>query len=33
MRGIADGNSHEPVPSTIDDVATLDALRSILGDS
>jgi propionyl-CoA synthetase len=33
MRGIADGNNDEPVPSTIDDVATLDALRPILGDS
>jgi propionyl-CoA synthetase len=32
MRGIADGNTDEPVPSTIDDVATLDALRPVLGD-
>ena len=30
MRGIADGNDNEAVPSTIDDVATLDALRVIL---
>jgi propionyl-CoA synthetase len=29
MRGIADGND-EPVPSTIDDAGTLDALRPIL---
>jgi propionyl-CoA synthetase len=29
MRGIADGRD-EPVPSTIDDPATLDALRPIL---
>ena len=32
MRGIADGNTDEPVPSTIDDLATLDALRPILRD-
>jgi propionyl-CoA synthetase len=32
MRGIADGNNDEPVPSTIDDIATLDALRPILRD-
>ncbi len=32
MRGIADGHQDEPVPSTIDDIATLDALRPILGD-
>jgi propionyl-CoA synthetase len=30
MRGIADGNENEAVPSTIDDVATLDALRPTL---
>jgi len=30
MRGIADGDSNVAVPSTIDDVATLDALRPIL---
>ena len=30
MRGIADGNAGEPVPSTIDDPATLDALRPVL---
>jgi propionyl-CoA synthetase len=30
MRGIADGNNDEPVPSTIDDPATLDALRPVL---
>jgi len=29
MRGLANGND-EPVPSTIDDPATLDALRAIL---
>jgi propionyl-CoA synthetase len=32
MRGIADGKTDEPVPSTIDDIATLDALRPILWD-
>jgi propionyl-CoA synthetase len=32
MRGIADGNNDEAVPSTIDDVATLDALRLVLRD-
>jgi propionyl-CoA synthetase len=32
MRGIADGNNDEPVPSTIDDTATLDVLRPILRD-
>jgi propionyl-CoA synthetase len=32
MRGIADGNTDEAVPSTIDDLATLDALRPILRD-
>ncbi len=32
MRGIADGQD-EPVPSTIDDPAVLDALRSVLADS
>ena len=30
MRGIADGNNDEPVPSTIDDPAALDALRPVL---
>ena len=30
MRGIADGNNDEPVPSTIEDPATLDALRLVL---
>jgi propionyl-CoA synthetase len=29
MRGIADGND-EPVPSTIEDLAALDALRPLL---
>jgi propionyl-CoA synthetase len=29
MRGIADGRD-EPVPSTIEDVSVLDALRSVL---
>jgi len=33
MRGIADGNDNEPVPSTIDDMGTLDALRPILRHS
>ena len=32
MRGIADGNNDERVPSTIDDPATLDALRPVLRD-
>jgi propionyl-CoA synthetase len=31
MRGIAEGND-EPVPSTIEDPAVLDALRPLLGD-
>jgi len=31
MRGIADGN--EPVPPTIEDVSTLEALRALLKDS
>ncbi len=31
MRGIADGNKDEPVPSTIEDPAALDALRPVLG--
>jgi len=31
MRGIADGND-EPIPPTIEDVATLDALRPLLTD-
>jgi len=30
MRGIADGNDDEPVPSTIEDAATLDVLRPVL---
>ena len=30
MRGIADGNNNEPVPSTIEDPAALDALRPVL---
>jgi propionyl-CoA synthetase len=30
MRGLANGNRSEPVPSTIDDPATLEALRPIL---
>ncbi len=30
MRGIADGNNNVSVPSTIDDPATLDALRPVL---
>ncbi len=30
MRGIADGHNDEPVPSTIDDIGTLDAMRPIL---
>ncbi len=33
MRGIADGNNDEPVPSTIDDVGTLDRMRPILRPS
>jgi propionyl-CoA synthetase len=33
MRGIADGNNDELVPSTIDDPATLDALRPVLRGS
>jgi propionyl-CoA synthetase len=33
MRGIADGNDDEPVPSTIDDIGALDALRPILRGS
>ena len=31
MRGIADGQD-EPVPSTIEDAAVLDALRPVLAD-
>jgi propionyl-CoA synthetase len=31
MRGIADGQA-EPVPSTIEDPAVLDALRPVLAD-
>ena len=30
MRGIANGNASEPVPSTIDDVTALDAMRPVL---
>ena len=30
MRGIADGNKNEQVPSTIEDPAALDALRAVL---
>jgi propionyl-CoA synthetase len=30
MGGIANGNASEPVPSTIDDIAALDALRPVL---
>ena len=30
MRGIADGNNNEPVPSTIEDPAALDAMRPVL---
>ena len=30
MRGIANGNASEPVPSTIDDIAALDAMRPVL---
>jgi len=33
MRGIANGNADEPVPSTIDDVAALDAIRPILRET
>ena len=33
MRGIADGNNDELVPSTIEDSATLDALRPVLRGS
>ena len=33
MRGIADGNENEAVPSTIDDIATLDALRPTLQET
>jgi propionyl-CoA synthetase len=33
MRGIADGNKDEPVPSTIEDPAALDALRPVLRGS
>jgi propionyl-CoA synthetase len=32
MRGIADGNE-EPVPPTIEDASTLEALRPLLRDS
>jgi propionyl-CoA synthetase len=32
MRGIADGND-EPVPATIEDASTLEALRPLLRDS
>jgi len=30
MRGIAAGNDNEPIPSTIEDPAALDALRAFL---
>ncbi len=33
MRGIANGNAGEPVPSTIDDVAALDAMRPVLWEA
>jgi propionyl-CoA synthetase len=33
MRGIANGNANEPVPSTIDDIATLDAMRPVLREA
>ncbi len=33
MRGIADGNNDEPVPPTIEDASTLEALRPLLRDS
>ncbi len=33
MRGIASGNASEPVPSTIDDVAALDAMRPVLREA
>jgi propionyl-CoA synthetase len=33
MRGIADGNNDEAVPSTIEDASTLEALRPLLRDS
>jgi propionyl-CoA synthetase len=32
MRGIADGNNDEAVPSTIEDASTLEALRPVLRD-
>jgi propionyl-CoA synthetase len=33
MRGIASGNASEPVPSTIEDVAALDAMRPVLREA
>jgi propionyl-CoA synthetase len=33
MRGIANGNASETVPSTIDDVAALDAMRPVLREA
>ena len=33
MRGIASGHASEPVPSTIDDVAALDAMRPVLREA
>ncbi len=33
MRGIANGNADEPVPSTIDDVAALDVIRPVLRET
>ena len=33
MRGIANGNASEPVPSTIDDIAALDAMRPVLREA
>ena len=33
MRGIASGNASEPVPSTIDDVADLDAMRPVVREA
>jgi propionyl-CoA synthetase len=33
MRGIADGDNDQAVPSTIEDASTLEALRALLTDS
>jgi propionyl-CoA synthetase len=33
MRGIASGHASEPVPSAIDDVAALDAMRPVLREA